>query len=83
MNEVLLELDKDLSNFKLNIDKKDKTIKEYIRLLALANKKYQKLFEENKQLKHQLLKTRKNYQQKNTNKKKIRHRTDRFRTKCR
>ena len=59
MNEVLLELDKDLSNFKLNIDKKDKTIKEYIRLLALANKKYQKLFEENKQLKHQLLKTRK------------------------
>ena len=83
MNEVLLELDKDLSNFKLNIDKKDKTIKEYIRLLALANKKYQKLFEENKQLKHQLLKTRKNYQQKNTNKKKIRHRTDRFQTKCR
>ena len=64
MNEVLLELDKDLSNFKLNIDKKDKTIKEYIRLLALANKKYQKLFEENKQLKHQLLKTRKNYPQK-------------------
>ena len=82
MNEVLLELDKDLSSFKLNIDKKDKTIKEYIRLLALPNKKYQKLFEENKQLKHQLLKMRKNYPQKKTNEKKICHRTDGFRTKC-
>ena len=41
INEVLLELENDLNNFKLNTDKKDKTIKEYSRLLALAKKEYQ------------------------------------------
>ena len=48
---MLIDLEKDLSNFKLNIDKKDKTIKEYIRLLTLEKKEYQKLFEENKRRK--------------------------------
>ena len=40
-------------------------------MLALPNKKYQKLFEENKQLKHQLLKMRKNL---STKKKQIKRR---------
>ena len=54
ITEVLIDLEKDLCNFKLNIDRKDKTIKEYIRLLTLAKKEYQKLFDENKRLKEAL-----------------------------
>ena len=60
ITEVLIDLEKDLSIFKLNIDKNDKTIKEYIRLLTLAKKEYQKLFEENKRLKEALERARKN-----------------------
>ena len=51
ITEVLIDLEEDLSNFKLNNDRKNKTIKEYIRLLILAKKEYQKLSEENKRLK--------------------------------
>ena len=49
----MVDLEKDLSNFKLNIDKKDRATKEYIRLLNIAKKEYQKLFEENKRLKEE------------------------------
>ena len=55
INKVLIELENDLSNFKLNIDQKDKKIKEYIRLLELAKKEYQKVTHENNQLKQQIL----------------------------
>ena len=41
INEVLVELENYLNNFKLSIDKKDKT-KEYIRLLELAKKRISK-----------------------------------------
>ena len=51
---MLLDLETDLSNFKLNIDKKDEAIKEYICLLTLAKKEYQKLFEKSKRLKEAL-----------------------------
>ena len=51
ITEVFIDLEKDLSNVKLNIDGKDKTIKEYIRLLTLAKKEYRKLFEKSKKLK--------------------------------
>ena len=43
INEVLVELGKDLNNFKLNIDQKDKKIKEFIRLLELAKKEIKRL----------------------------------------
>ena len=59
ITEVLTDLENDLSNFKLNIDKKGKTIKGYIRLLTLAKEEYQKLFEENKRLKEPLERARK------------------------
>ena len=59
ITEVLTDLENDLSNFKLNIDKKGKTIKEYIRLLTLAKEEYQKLFAENKRLKEPLERARK------------------------
>ena len=38
IKEVLIELENDLNNFKVNIDQKDKKIKEYIKLLELAKK---------------------------------------------
>ena len=43
ITEVLIDLEKDFSSFKLNIDKKDKIIKEYFRLLILAKKRISKI----------------------------------------
>ena len=51
IEDVLGELEKDLSNFQITIQKKDKTIQESIRLLKLTN---QKLFQENKILEDKL-----------------------------
>lgn len=42
IEEMLLNLEKDQSNLKLTIDKKDKTIQEYIRFLKLIKIEYQK-----------------------------------------
>ena len=51
IEDVLVELEKDLANFQLTVQKKDKTIQEYIQLLKLTKQEYQKLFQENKLLK--------------------------------
>ena len=51
ISKVLIELEKDLNNFKLNIDQKDKKIKEYIRLLELGKKEHQKVIHESNELK--------------------------------
>ena len=48
---------KKLSNFWLSIDKRDKTIEEYIRLLKLTKTEYRNLFNENEILKEKLEKT--------------------------
>ena len=40
IEEVLLNLEKDLSNFRLRIGKRDKTIQEYIRLSKLPKIEY-------------------------------------------
>ena len=56
--EVLHFLEKNLTNFQVTIDKRDKTIQEYIRLLKLTKIEYQKLFTENKILKEKLEKTK-------------------------
>ena len=45
---MLVELGKDLLNFQIIIQKKDKTIEEYVRLLKLTKQEYQKLFQEYK-----------------------------------
>ena len=58
IEEVLLFLEKNLTNFQVTIDKRDKTIQEYIRLLKLTKIEYQKLFNENKILKEKLEKTK-------------------------
>ena len=55
INKVLLEIENDLTNVKFSIDKKDKTIKEFFRLLELAKREYQKVHQENRHLKQQLL----------------------------
>ena len=51
IEDVLGELEKDLSNFQITIQKKDKTMQESVRLLKLTN---QKLFQENKILEDKL-----------------------------
>ena len=51
---MLIELEKDLSNFQIAIQKKDKTIQESIRLLKLAKQEYQNLFQKNEILKDKL-----------------------------
>ena len=43
INKLLTELEQDLSNFKLNIDQKDKKKKECVSLLELARAEYKKL----------------------------------------
>ena len=63
---MLVELEKDLSNFQITIQKKDKTIQEYVRLLKLTKQEYQKLFQENEILKDKLnlIRKDKNYKKK-------------------
>ena len=55
IEDVLIDLGKDLSNFQLLLQTKDKTIKEYVRLLNLTETEYQKNFNENKQLKEKII----------------------------
>ena len=55
IKELLTDLEKDLSNFKLENDNKDRKLKEYIRLLELARNEYQKVVQENNLLKRQIL----------------------------
>ena len=44
IEEVLIDLEKDLTNFPLSLQTKDKTIKEYVRLLNLTKTEYQNFF---------------------------------------
>ena len=55
IKELLTDLEKDLSNFKLDNDNKDRKLKEYIRLLELARNEYRKVVQENNLLKCQIL----------------------------
>ena len=51
IKDLLTDLEKDLGNFKLDIDNKDRKIKEYIRLFELARNEYRKVVQENNLLK--------------------------------
>ena len=51
LGEILEELEKYPSSFKLTLEKKDKEIEQYIKQLNETKIKYQNLFDENKQLK--------------------------------
>ena len=55
IKELLTDLEKDLSNFKLDDDNKDRKLKEYIRLLELARNEYRKVVQESNLLKRQIL----------------------------
>ena len=54
IEDVLVELEKELLNFQITIHKKDKAMQEYVRLLKSTKQEYQKLFQENKILKDKL-----------------------------
>ena len=69
IEEVFLDLEKDLSNFWLTIIKRDKTIQEYVRLLKLKEIEYQKLFQKDKFLKEKLEKNREEKIRKNKKRK--------------
>ena len=64
IEEVLAELEKDLSNFQFTIQKKDKVLQEYVKLLKIIKIEYQKLFNENEILKEKLEATEKENQNK-------------------
>ena len=55
IKELLTDLEKDLSNFKLDNDNKNRKLKEYIRLLELARNECRKVMQENNSLKLQIL----------------------------
>ena len=55
IKELLTDLEKDLSNFKLDNDNKNRKLKEYIRLVELARNEYRKVVQENNLLKRQIL----------------------------
>ena len=55
IKELLTDSEKDLSNFKLDNDNKDRKLKEYIRLLELARNEYRKVVQESSLLKRQIL----------------------------
>ena len=54
IEEVLVELGEDLSNFQMTVDKKDKRMQENIRLLKLVEIEYQRVLNENKSLKQEI-----------------------------
>ena len=55
IEDVLVDLEKGLANFQLTVKKKkDKTIKEYVRLYKFTKQEYKKLFQENKLLKKKI-----------------------------
>ena len=55
IRELLVELEQDLGSFKLNIDQKDKNVKEYIPLLELTRTDNKKVVQANNLLNRQLL----------------------------
>ena len=67
-----------MSNFKLDNDKKDRKLKEYIRLLELARNEYRKVVQENNLLKCQLLGLR----QSRPKQKKKKKKTDKKKVHC-
>ena len=54
IKNVLVDVEKDLANFQLTVQKIDKIILEHVRLLKLTKQEYEKLFQENKLLKERL-----------------------------
>ena len=55
IKKLLTDSEKDLRNFKLDNDNKDRKLKEYIKLLELARNEYRKIVQENNLLKRQIL----------------------------
>lgn len=54
IDKIFFDLEKDLSNFEFTIERNDKTIEQYVKLLKLTKAEYQKLQLENKKLKEKI-----------------------------
>ena len=52
IEDMLVELEKDLSNIQITILKQDKTIQEYVRFLKLTKQECKKLFQEISNMKY-------------------------------
>ena len=63
IDEILVDLEKHLSNFKLTIEKKYRVIEQYVKLLKLTKTEYQKVHTENKNLKEKIVNLEKNNKQ--------------------
>ena len=50
----MFELEKDLSKFQITVEKKGKTMQQYIKLLKLTETEYHKIFQENKKIKEKI-----------------------------
>ena len=54
IDKIFFDLEKDLSNFEFTIERNDKTIEQYVKLLKLTKAEYQKLQIGNKKLKEKI-----------------------------
>ena len=54
IDKIFFDLEKYLSNFEFTIERNDKTIEQYVKLLKLTKAEYQKLQLENKKLKDKI-----------------------------
>lgn len=54
IDKIFFDLEKDLSNFEFTIERNDKTIEQYVKLLKLTKAEYQKLQLGNKKLKEKI-----------------------------
>ena len=54
LGEILFELEKDLSKFQITVEKKGKTMQQYVKLLKLTETEYHKIFQENKKIKEKI-----------------------------
>ena len=64
---VLGELEKDIVNFKLTIEKKDEQVQNFSKILKATKIEFQKIYEENNELKNYILNQQKQKQKNNSN----------------
>ena len=66
MSLVLGELEKDIENFRLTIEKKDEQLQKFSKILKATKIEYQKIYQENNELNNYILNQQK--QKQNSNK---------------
>ena len=59
---ILSDLERDIQNFKRTIEKKDEQLQQFSRILKATKTEYQKIHQENIELRNYILKERKKYE---------------------